>query len=425
MSEKSLKYYFDYAATTPLDPKVQKAMRPYCHGCFGNPSSPHRFGRQAKAALESAKRQIAAILSCSMPELVFTASATESNNLAVLGIAHANRRYGKRIIISQLEHASVESAARTLEKEGFEIVKPEVDKNGLIHPKALAEKLDKQTILVSLTHADSETGTIQPIAECAKIIRDFRRKKGLTRPFFHTDAAQAASYSDINVQKLGVDLMTISAHKIYGPKGVGGLFIRKGALIAPLIFGGGQEGNLRSGTENILAIAGFAEALSLAAKNQQKESLRLKKLRDKLEKGIFRLISKVILNGHPAQRLPHFLNISVLDIEGEAALLYLDQKGIAVSTGSACHSQSLEPSPIIAALGRPYEYIHGSLRFSLGKYTTNESVDYVLRHLPPIVAKLRRISPLNLPPDQSSSNQPALAKAFIGNQIPHFLRKKK
>jgi len=280
---------------------------------------------------------------------------------------------------------------------------------------------------VSVTSADSETGTIQPIAELANVIKKFRRKnRSRSLPYFHTDASQAAAYLDMNVGRLGVELLTLAAHKLYGPKGVGGLYVHRGVNIQPIVYGGVQQGGVRPGTENVPGIVGFGEAVSLAAKRRKTETARIKKLRNALEKGIFEKIPKVILNGDPSRRLPNFLNISILHVEGEALLLYLDELGIMASTGSACNSQSLEPSYVLMALGNPYEYVHGSIRFTLGKGTTMAAVNYVLAHLPEVVVTLRNISPLNLKlGGKRTASQPSEPKAFIGGQTPHFLRKDK
>lgn len=390
MKMAQVKYYFDYAATTPLEPRMLKIMSPYFTERFGNPASIHGVGREAKKAIENALGKISKVLNCSPREFIFTGTATEADNLAIFGVAKANKAAGNKIIVSAVEHKAVLAPCNTLAEEGFKIAKLKVDKTGLINPADIAKLLDLNTILVSIIYADNETGTIQPIREIAKAIKKFRAQNNTALPYFHTDASQAAQYCDINVEKIGVDLITVSSHKLYGPKGIGGLYIRKEVKVKPVIFGGGQQNNLRSGTENIPSIVGFAEALVLAEKNKNKECARIEKLRNELEQGIFKLIPKVVLNGHPQKRLPNFLNVSILDIEGEAALLYLDQKGISASTGSACDSQSLEPSHVILALGRPYEHAHGSLRFTLGKYTTRESVRYLLKHLPPIVKKLRQ-----------------------------------
>ncbi len=424
----AIEHYFDYAATTPLEPRVFKAMGPYFSQKFGNPGSIHDAGRKAKEAIEKASAKIASILHCRPKEFIFTGSATEADNFAIFGVTKANpapdgaSKMAGRIIVSAIEHKAVLAPCNVLAEENFDIVKLEVDKTGLVNPADIAKLLDLKTILVSIIYADNETGTIQPIREIAKVIKKFRTKNNSTLPYFHTDASQAAQYCDINVERLGVDLMTVSSHKLYGPKGIGGLYVRKGVKIKPLIFGGGQQNNMRSGTENVPSIIGFAEALALAEKNKNKECSRVEKMRNELERGIFKLIPKVVLNGHPQKRLPNFLNVSVLDIEGEAALLYLDQKGICASTGSACDSQTLEPSHVILALGRPYEYAHGSLRFTLGKYTTQKSVQYLLKHLPPIVDRLRQISPLNL--EVGKEKKVSLPQAFTSGQTPHFLRKR-
>jgi cysteine desulfurase len=443
-------FYFDYAATTPLDEKVLSAMLPYLKNEFGNPSNLYELGRNASRAIIKATEIISDILGCRSDEFVYTGSATEADNLAILGTARANRQASNlstklgagRIIVSQIEHKGILAVCDVLKKEGFDVVELPIGKDGLVNIFDLEKALTPQTILVSITSADSETGTIQPIDKISKIIENYRNKlrnkksppqplpkgEGLwggvsssSLPYFHTDASQSAGYTDINVDKLGVDLMTLSAHKLYGPKGIGGLYVRRGVKINPIIYGGGQEAGLRSGTENVPAIVGFAKALSLNNKNKKIECLRIKKMRDVLEKGIFKSIPKVVLNGHQQKRLPNFLNISILDVEGEAMLLHLNEIGIMVATGSACNSQSLEPSYVLTALGNPYEYVHGSIRFTLGKENTMADVKYVLKHLPEVVKKLRDISPLELKLDQMElmSNP----KAFIGNQTPHFLRK--
>jgi cysteine desulfurase len=423
MAKNKPQYYFDYASTTPLDNRVLSAMTPYFTKEFGNPSNLYALGRNNNRAVARATEIITGILNCKPSEFIYTGSATEADNLAVLGTARANKDKGNRIIVTEIEHKGVLAICEILKKEGFDVIELPVGKDGLVEISAIEKALTPQTILVSVTSADSETGTIQPIAEIARMIKKFRDKNKTSLPYFHTDASQTAGYLDINVENLGADLMTLSAHKIYGPKGIGGLYIKWGTKINPIIYGGGQQGRLRSGTENVPSIVGFAEAMFLNNKNKKKESARLKKLRDALEKGIFKSIPKVVLNGHPSKRLPNFLNISILDIEGEAMLLSLDEIGIMVNTGSACNSLSLEPSYVLTALGNPYEYVHGSIRFSLGHGNTMGDVRYVIKKLPAIVKKLRDISPLNLEMGQMSKmSEP---KAFIGNQTPHFLRKKK
>jgi cysteine desulfurase len=427
------KFYFDYAATTPVDPRVLKAMKPYWSDIYGNPSSLHWLGQKASAAIFEARRKIADLLGCDYKKIIFTGSATEANNLALRGMVKAflhqrianklrinefvnskqirNSLIKPKIIVSAIEHESILDTCRDLEKEGVEIVYLPVSKDGIVDLKKLKESLDERTILVSVMYANNEIGTIQPISEIAKIIRNFREgsgfrvkdlennKKNLTPisytlyPLLHTDAVQAFNYLDCDVNDLGVDLMTLSAHKIYGPKGIGLLYSK--FIIQPLITGGGQEFGLRSGTENTAGIVGFSEAMALAQKERTSRYSRVKNLRDRLERGIFKNIPHIILNSHPLKRLPNFLNVSFLGIEGEALLLYLDQKGIFASTGSACSSRSLKPSHVLTAMGIPYKYIHGSIRFSFGKNTSLPEVNYVLKILPGIVKKLRQMSPMS------------------------------
>lgn len=403
MSMAKKQYYFDYAATTPLDSQVFSVMLPYLKNEFGNPSNLYELGRNANRAVIKATADITEILGCRSDEFIYTGSATEADNLAILGVARGSqsRTFGtgavqsptlaSKIIVSQIEHKGILAVCDVLEKEGFEIVRLPVLKNGLVDLNEFKKELNDRTILVSITYADSETGTIQPISKISKIIKNSKLKI-----YLHTDASQASKYLDIDVNKLGVDMMTLSAHKIYGPKGIGGLYVRRSTKINPIIYGGGQQGQLRSGTENVPGIVAFAQALSLCKKYKRAETLRIKKLRDTLEKSILKTIPKVVLNGHATNRLPNFLNISILDVEGEAMLLYLDKLGIMVSTGSACNSQNLEPSYILKALGNSYEHIHGSLRFTLGKQNTMQDVKYVLKHLPSVVKKLRSISSLDL-----------------------------
>lgn len=443
---KKRQAYFDNASTTPLDKRVLKAMMPYFTEDYGNASNLYETGRCARKAISLALNQISKALHCRQDEFIFTGSATEADNLAIAGAARAHKEKGNRIIISSLEHKGILAVCDALAKEGFEIVKLPVGKDGMVDPEEVRKALNEKTVIVSITMADSETGTLQPIREIAGVIRDWRlgivtsdklqvtskAKKNLqlatcnlqlSHPLFHTDASQAAAYADVNVEKLGVDLMTISAHKLRGPKGIGGLFVRRGVKLNPIIYGGGQQGKLRSGTENVPAIAGFGKAVELNEAYKKNGAAKTAKLRDSLQKGIFKTIDKVVLNGHPTKRLPNFLNISILDIEGESLLLELDEHGIMINTGSACNSESLEPSYVLTALGNPYEFVHGSIRFTLGPQTTMADVDHVLKYLPKIVERLRSISPLDLSTDQKKAMSDS--RAFIGNQTPHFLRKKK
>lgn len=389
--------YLDHAATTPTDPRVVKAMLPFFDRAYGNAGSLHQSGRFAKSAIFRARKTVAGILNCRAEEIIFTGSGTESNNLAIFGVARANENLGRHVIAANFEHHAVLRPCEQLAREGFLITFLEVDREGILPLDALRKAISQETILVSLMYANNEIGTVQPIKEIGEIIKEARakrKKKAINIPiYFHSDACQAAGYLDLDVQKLGVDLLTLNGSKIYGPKGTGVLFVRAGTKISPLIYGGGQENGLRSGTENTPAILGIAEALKIAQKERKKESLRQKKLRDYFIGGVMKSIPRAVLNGHPKKRLPNNVNVSILDVEGEAMLLWLDKYGIFASTGSACDSQSLEPSHVILALGRPYEYAHGSLRFSLGRKTTKKDVDYVLKILPKIVKKLRKISP--------------------------------
>lgn len=419
------KVYLDYAATTPVDAKIVKAMLPYFDKFFGNAGSLHQLGREAKVAIFKARETIAEILNCRIEEIFFTGSGTESDNLAIWGVANANKTSGHHIITSNIEHPAVLIPCQQLEKKRFKVSFLEIDKDGILPLNSLKKAISDQTILVSVIYANNEIGTIQPIEEIGRIlkeIREERKKKRLNVPiYFHTDACQAAGYLDLDVQKLGVDLLTLNGSKIYGPKGVGALYVKSGTKIEPIIFGGGQEGGLRSGTENTPGIVGLAEALKIAQKERKRETKREKKLRDYLVQGILKKIPKVVLNGHPKKRLPNNINVSILDIEGEAMLLRLDHYGISASTGSACHSNSLEPSHVLLALGRPYEFAHGSLRFTLGRYTTKKEIDYVLEILPKIVAELRKISPVKINPEAKTIS---LAQDFVGQELPHFVRKK-
>ncbi|MFC2142807.1 cysteine desulfurase family protein [Candidatus Aenigmatarchaeota archaeon] len=377
--------YLDNAATTPVRKEVKKEMDKYFSKEFGNPGSFNTLGLNASQSLSKARKKIAKIINAEPSEIIFTGSGTESINLAIKGIC---RKKGKHIITSSVEHHAVLHTCKALEKEGFDVTYLDVDKYGLVDPKEIEKNIRKDTILVSIIYANNEIGTIQPIHEISKITK----KHGI---LFHTDACQAASLN-VDVKKLGVDLLSFNGSKIYAPKGVGMLFVKKRTQIKPIIHGGSQEFGLRAGTENVPYIVGFAKALELAQKEKYKENRRLEKLRNKLIKGILKTIPKTFLNGHPVKRLPNSANITFLDIEGEALILYLNEHGIQVSTGSACTSHKLAPSHVILATGLPYEAAHGSVRFSLGKDTTEKDVDYVLKVLPGLVKKIRKISPVHL-----------------------------
>lgn len=383
--------YLDHASTTYIDPKVLEAMEPYFIKEYGNPSSFHKIGQNAKRALDDARDSVAKHLNCSSTEIIFTGGGTESINLAIQGIARAYKNFGHHIVTSKIEHKAVLNTCKALEKEGFETTYVGVDKYGMVDPKEVKKAVRKDTILVTIMYANNEIGTIQPISEITKEV---------TGPLFHTDACQTPGMLPLDTKKLGVDLMTINGSKMYGPKGVGVLYKKSGVKIEPLIYGGGQEWHLRSGTENVPGIIGLAKALELAEKNRVKESARLKKLSQKLTEGIFAKIPKVVLNGHIENRLPNNVNISFLDVEGESIMLYLDKYGICVSTGSACTSDSFEPSHVLTSTGLIHGAAHGSIRFSLGHSNTEKDIDYLLEVLPEIIEKLRQISPIKLDPNK-------------------------
>ena len=380
------KIYLDYAATTPLDKRVLKAMLPYFSGKFGNSMSLHGFGQEAKLALEKSRKEVASLISAEPEEIIFTGSATESNNLALKGIALANKGKGKHIIISPIEHPCVAESAEWLEERGFSIDKLSVDKYGLISIKDLEKKIRKDTILVSVIHASNEIGTLQPIKQIGKICRE----RGV---LLHTDAAQSFGKIPINVNSMNIDLLTASSHKMYGPKGVALLFVRKGVKIEPILHGGGQERGLRSSTVNIPGIVGFAKACQIAKRSMKAEATKQIKLRDKLIRGVLGKIEDSHLNGHHSKRLPNNANFWFDFIEGESIIFQLDLKGIAASTGSACSSIKLEPSHVLTALGLEPAQAHSSLRLSLGRWTKKSEIDYVLKVLPEIIKNLREISP--------------------------------
>jgi len=383
---KKKKTYLDYAATTPVDPRVLKVMLPYFSEKFGNTMSLHNFGQEAKNALEQARENVADLIGAKSDEIIFTSSATESNNLALKGITFANKDKGRHIIISSIEHSCIIQSAEWLTSHGFKVTRLPVDKYGFVNENELEKAIKRDTILISIMHANNEIGTIEPIKKIGEICK---RK----RIYFHTDAAQTFGKIFIDVNLMNIDLLTVSSHKMYGPKGAAALFIRKGIRIEPLIHGGGQEEGLRSSTINVPAIVGFGQACKISKKEMEKESKRLKRLRDKLIKGVLKKIPGSYLNGHPKKRLPNNANFRFDFIEGESIIIQLDLLGIAASTGSACSSAKLEPSHVLLEIGlKPYQ-AHGSLRLSLGKWTKEKEIDYVLKVLPKIIKKLRNISP--------------------------------
>ena len=379
--------YLDYAATTPTHPEVVEAMLPYFSEAFGNPSSLYTCGQAAREVLEEVRARIASLIGARSEEIVFTGGGTESDNSAIKGVAYANRDSGNHIITTAIEHHAVLETCRFLETMGFNVTYLPVDEYGSVVPEDVRKAITKKTILISVMQANNEVGTIELIAEIGKIARE-------AGVYLHTDAVQTAGHLPINVDELGVDLLSISAHKLYGPKGVGALYIRKGTKLLPFMHGGEQEGMRRASTENVPGIVGFGKAVELAQQEMSEEAERLTSLRDKLINGLLERIAHIRLNGHPRNRLPNNVNISVAFVEGESMCLNLDIAGICAATGSACSSASKEPSHVLTALGVPPQEAHGSLRFSLGKWTTEEDVDRVLEVFPQVVAKLRSMSPL-------------------------------
>ena len=381
------KTYLDYAATTPTRPEVVKAMLGYFTDAFGNPSSIYSCGQKAKGAVEDARGKVATLIDARDEEIVFTSGGTEADNFAIKGVAFANESKGNHIITSSIEHHAVIETCNFLEGRGFRITYLPVDKYGLVDPDDVKQAITDKTLLISVMHASNEIGTIEPIAEIGKIARE-------ARVYFHTDAVQTLGHIPRDVNKLGVDLLSMSAHKLYGPKGVGALYIRKGTRLVPFMHGGEQERRRRASTENVPSIVGFGTAAELAQPGMDGETKRLTYLRDQLIKGLLERIDHTHLNGHPFERLPNNVNVSVDYVEGESMVLNLDLDGICISTGSSCSSSSLEPSHVLLATGLSPEQTHGSLRFSLGKWTTEEDISRVLEVLPRIIAKLRAISPL-------------------------------
>ena len=377
----------DHAATTSTDVEVVKAMEPYFTLKYGNPNSIHSFGQEAREAVEEARGKVAHLIGANPAEIVFTAGGTEADNYAIKGIAWANQKKGNHIITSKIEHHAVLHSCQFLEKQGFEVTYLSVDKYGLIGLEDVKKAITDKTILVTIMHANNEIGTIEPIKEIGKAATD-------AGVYFHTDSVQTAGHISIDVNDLGVDMLSMSGHKFYGPNGVGVLYLRKGTKIISLIDGGSQEKNRRAGTENVVGIVGIGKAAELAEKRLTKGAEdRIIKLRDKLIKGIMDKIENIRLNGHPTNRLPGNANLCFEFIEGESMLLDLDMQGVAASSGSACTSGSLKASHVLLAIGLPPEIAHGSLRLTLGKDNTEKEIDYVIDILPGIIEKLRALSP--------------------------------
>jgi cysteine desulfurase len=386
-ASQTKRIYLDHNATTPVHPEVFEAMLPYYRDKFGNASSIHSFGREAKVALEESREKIAKFINASPQEVYFTCGGTESDNLAIKGTAFANRKKGKHLITSKIEHHAILESCKFLEKEGFEVTYLPVEKCGLVDPDDLNKAIKKDTILVSIMHANNEVGTIEPIQELCEISKE----KGA---YFHTDAVQSVGKMPVDVQKLNVDMLSMSGHKIYGPKGVGAIYIRKGTRITSWSHGGHHERSRRAGTENIPGIVGLAKTAEIAQRDMEEQSMLMGNLSEAFYQKLTQAIPDVFLNGHLEKRIPNTLNLSFKAVEGESIILSLDLKGVAVASGSACTSGTLEPSHVLSAMGISPEIAQSAIRFSFGRENTMEHVDYVVEILPEIVSRLRAMSPL-------------------------------
>ena len=379
--------YLDYAATTPMRSEVLEAMQPYLTEVFGNPSSIYSYGHEAKAGVDKARIAVASLLGAREEEIVFTGGGTEADNFAIKGIGFANRSKGNHIITSSIEHHAVLETCQFMETQAFAVTYLQVDKYGMVDPDDVKNAITPETILITIMHANNEIGTIQPISEIGRIARE-------AGVYFHTDAVQTAGHIPSDVNELNVDMLSTSAHKLYGPKGVGALYLRKGTRIIPLIHGGEQENNRRASTENVAGIVGFGKAAELAKLELKVESTRIAAMRDRLVNSLEKNIDEIQLNGHRTRRLPNNINLTVAYTEGESIVLNLDLKGICASTGSACTSSSLEPSHVLVAIGLPQEIAYSSFRMTLGKWNTDEDIDRVIQVLPEVIADLRAMSPL-------------------------------
>jgi cysteine desulfurase len=381
--------YLDHSATTPLDPEVLQAMMPYLTEEFGNASSVYGLGQRARQAIDQARDDVAAFYGVAAKEVIFTSGGTEGDNFALQGIARRNRDRGRHIITSTIEHDAVLRSAEGLERDGFEVTRLPVDRFGLVDPESLRQTLRPDTILVSIMHANNEIGTIEPIRDLVAVTRE------ASAAYFHTDAVQSTGKIPTAIDELGVDLLSMSAHKLHGPKGVGCLVVRSGVRLEPQMLGGGHERNRRAGTENVAGIVGLAKAVSIARRDLDTNTAHLTALRDRLIAGVLDQIPGAELTGHPQRRLPHHASFLFEGVEGESLLLQLDMNGIAASSGSACTSGSLEPSHVILSVGYPRNRALGSLRLSVGKGNTDADIDLVLERLPPMVARLRVMTPIS------------------------------
>lgn len=379
--------YLDNAATTKLSPAVLDEMMPFLTNIYGNPSSPHYFGQQTAAAVDHARQQVAAALNADPNEIIITSGGSEADNTAIRGIAERYAKKGRHIITTAVEHHAVLHTCQLLEKQGYEVTYLPVDEYGMVTAEQVKAAIRPDTILVTVMFANNEVGTIMPVAEIGAVCRE-------AGVFFHTDAVQAVGHVPIDVKAMNIDMLSLSAHKFHGPKGVGALYVKKGIVLPALIVGGAQERNRRAGTENVPGIVGMGKAIELACDNLEEKGRKMALLRDRLITEIPKLIPAVKLNGHPTKRLPNNVNFSIKYIEGESILLMLDLNGIAASSGSACTSGSLDPSHVLLAMGLTHEVAHGSLRMTLSDETTEEDIDYVLEVLPKVAVRLRNMSPL-------------------------------
>jgi len=380
----------DHSATSPVDREVFKAMEPYFMDSFGNASTLYSLGRDARKAMESSRKQVASLIGADASEIIFTSGGTESDNIAIKGVAYKLKNKGNHIITSNIEHPAVDETCKYLEKNGFEVTYLPVREDGIVNVSDLEDAITDKTILITIMHANNEIGTIQPVAEIGEIARQ-------NKIYFHTDAVQSVGKIQVNVEDLKADLLSISAHKLYGPKGIGALYIGKGVRLEPLIHGGGHEKGIRPGTENIAGIVGLGKACEIAEEKLEETAHYVTSIRDELIKRVLTEIDESYLNGHPTKRMPNNINFRFTGIEGESLVLHLDAKGIAASTGSACSSKKLEPSHVLMALGLKEVQAHGSLRLSLGKENKIEDVDYVVESIKNAVETLRKLSPLWCP----------------------------
>ena len=383
--------YLDNSATTPVDPRVLEAMMPFFTGKFGNASSIHHFGQEARSAVDRARHQVADLINARPNEIIFTSGGTEANNLAVRGLMEANEKYGRHIITSSIEHSCVKNVCEDMEKRGWQVTYLPVYDDGVVRIDDVVNAVREDTILISVMTANNEIGTIQPVEEIGRFVRSLRRDG--RKIWFHTDAVQAVGKMPVDVEEIGCDLLALSAHKIYAPKGVAALYVRRGTRLHPQNIGGRQERGIRGGTESVPLVVGLGTAAEIAKEELELESERLLGLRDRFEQGVFERVPNAVPNGHREIRLPNISNISYHAVEGEGLLINLDMQGVAVSTGSACSSGSLEPSPVIRALGRDDEMARSAVRVSFGRFNTAEDVDYALEVLPQAVENLRKLAP--------------------------------